>query len=438
MALLASAFGACCATAQTLGVATWNVGWLFDGATHAQWASACAKSGWPSDSAALPPAARAALAPLPYCNVHNGMAFPPERCRAARDDWPRAARYAPDHPCRDTADLAAWAAYEQKLSALRTMFARLDREGIGVVALQEVANAAAVGPILPPGWHVATTAELPGTPRIAQHVGVAWRPTVTLRALDAVTALADSGFPDRPLRPGLAFTVDVNGLAVRMLVVHLKAGCRSRTIDAPLGPTDAQLPAARADAIASDCAMLRYQMPALEAWIDAHAGVPFAVLGDFNRTLLREPPLDTARHRVRLDGSHPGDPLGPCSMRREQGRAVVRCPAATSALLAEINDNVPPGAVLWRATFVDNRPGSAIRKGSTGDCRIMGRHGELTHDGIDHVLISDTLKRQLESTALTMRAINYLDDQGNAFVATPDQALPSDHCPHAVWWARKR
>ena len=426
------------AAAEPLGVATWNVGWLFDRTTHARWTAACAEHAWPADTSVLSAANRAALSPLPYCNVHNGMAFPAERCRSTRDNWPQAARYPADHPCRDTADLATWPAYEQKLSALRAMFARLDRDGIGVVALQEVANAAAVAPILPPGWRVATTAEIAGTPRIAQHVGVAWRAGISVRGVDAVIALADSGLPDRPLRPGLAFTVDVEGLAVRVLVVHLKAGCRSRTIDAPLGPADAQLSGARRDAIASDCALLRYQLPALEAWIDAHARAPFAVVGDFNRSLLREPPLDTERHRVRLDGSHPGDPVGPCTMRREQGRAVVRCPTATGALLAEINDNVPPGAVLWRATFADNRPGTAIRKGTTGDCRIMGPHGELTHDGIDHVLISDSLKRQLAPASLTLRAINYVDDQGNAFKASAVAALPSDHCPHAVWWTRKR
>ena len=88
--------------------------------------------------------------------------------------------------------------------------------------------------ILPAGWSVATTRELPGTPAIAQHVGIAWRRGVRVRDVAPVNALADGGVPGRPLRPGLAFTVDVGGRPVRALVVHLKAGCRSRDLDAPL------------------------------------------------------------------------------------------------------------------------------------------------------------------------------------------------------------
>lgn len=422
------------AHAQSLGVATWNVGWLLDEATHARWTATCARHGWPRDTSTLPVDVRAALAPLPFCDVHNGMQFPPDQCRTRRDGWPTAARYPARHACRETADLATWPAYEQKVAALRAMFARLDREGVGLVALQEVSNAAAVAAILPAGWRVATTAELPGTPGIAQHVGVAWKAGVSVRAVEAVNSLADSGFGDRPLRPGLAFTVEVGGQPVRVLVVHLKAGCRSREIDAPLTARDARLPVARQDAIVSDCAMFRYQLPALETWIDAQAGRGFAVVGDFNRTLLREPTFDGDGYRVRLDGSRATDPLGPCTMRRENGRAVVRCAAATRAVFPELNDNAPKGAVLWRARFPDLGRGGAIPRASSGDCRIAGPHGELTHDGIDHVLISDALKRRLAGDALTMRVLNYEDAAGAPLQATATAALPSDHCPHVVVW----
>src|SRR4051812_35002321 len=63
---------------------------------------------------------------------------------------------------------------------------------------------------------------------------------------------------------------------MRLLSVHLKSGCARDPLDA-----------AR-----SGCAELARQVPALEAWIDAQAGAhrSFAVLGDFNRDLRREPP----------------------------------------------------------------------------------------------------------------------------------------------------
>ncbi len=97
--------------AEGFGVATWNLNWLLDEATHARWTAACARLGWPVNGEAP--------AGLPYCDVHNGMAFPPDACASTRDAWPQAARYPDDHPCRETADLATWTRYAQKLDAPR-------------------------------------------------------------------------------------------------------------------------------------------------------------------------------------------------------------------------------------------------------------------------------------------------------------------------------
>jgi len=62
---------------------------------------------------------------------------------------------------------------------------------------------------------------------------------------------------------------------MRLLSVHLKSGCARDPLDA-----------AR-----SGCHDLARQVPLLERWIDAQAGEhrSFAVLGDFNRDLRREP-----------------------------------------------------------------------------------------------------------------------------------------------------
>jgi endonuclease/exonuclease/phosphatase family metal-dependent hydrolase len=410
------------ASGVALGVATWNLAWLIDADTHARWVAACSRNGWPDDPRALPAAERATLADLPPCATHNGMAFPPGRCQSRRDGWPNAARYPDAHPCRDTADLATWPRYAEKLARLQAEFRRLDAAGVGLVAVQEVSSAAAVRAILPPGWSVTTTREFPGTPKIVQHVGIAWKSGVAVRDIAPVNALADSGVPGQPLRPGLAFTVDVGNQPVRALVVHLKAGCRSRDLDDP-GPV-----AGRASPAASDCATLRYQLPALEAWIDANAARDFALLGDFNRTLGREPAADSATSRTRIDGGSPATPVGPCVMRNEGGRRAVTCPARTRAFFPELNDGDPPGAVLWRA-----------RPATRGDrCRLPGPHGELAQDGIDHILIGAALKRRLTASALNLRIESYRDRNGAPWRATPDQALPSDHCPHVVTWTPRR
>jgi endonuclease/exonuclease/phosphatase family metal-dependent hydrolase len=426
------------AQAQGFGVATWNVHWLMDAATHARWTAACARLAWPVDAGALPPSDRATLAGLPFCDVHNGMAFPAEACESDRDGWPRAARYPDDHPCRETMDLAEPSRHARKHAALRAMWQRLDAMGVRLVALQEVFDASAVRAVMPPQWSVATTNELAGAPRIPQHVGVAWRRGLDVRAFELVGSLADSGDPARPLRPGLAFTVDVGERPVRVLVVHLKAGCRSRDLDTPLTSRDAALAAPRREAIASDCALLRYQLPALEAWIDANAARDFAVMGDFNRTLLREPVADSANYRTRQDGSAASDPLGRCVIERDGERAAVRCDVRTRAMFPELNDGEPPGAVLWRARFADMGRGGTIPKGSSGDCRVDGARGELTHDGIDHIVIAESLMRRLTPAALTMHAVNYRDDAGEPLRGGYHVALPSDHCPHVVRWIPRR
>jgi endonuclease/exonuclease/phosphatase family metal-dependent hydrolase len=71
------------------------------------------------------------------------------------------------------------------------------------------------------------------------------------------------------LRHGTDITISVSGREIRLLSIHLKSGCWGNPMHT----------ASRA------CRIMRRQLPALEAWIDARAeeGVPFIVLGDFNR-----------------------------------------------------------------------------------------------------------------------------------------------------------
>jgi endonuclease/exonuclease/phosphatase family metal-dependent hydrolase len=62
---------------------------------------------------------------------------------------------------------------------------------------------------------------------------------------------------------------------LRLLSVHLKSGCSRDSLDSTR----------------PSCSVLASQVPVLERWIDAQAAEhkPFAVLGDFNRDLRREP-----------------------------------------------------------------------------------------------------------------------------------------------------
>jgi hypothetical protein len=365
------------------------------------------------------------------------MRFPPEQCKSARDGWPPGRRYPPEHPCRDTADLASWSRYAEKVAALRAMFQRLDAQGVALIALQEVSGIAAVQQLLPPGWSAATTGELPGTPPIAQHVGIAWRRGIVVRDIEAINTVADSGVPSvrcgRDSRspstwrgnPSRTRRASEGGLP------QPRPRCAVRRARMPRCPTSGRmrsLPIARCCAISCRARNLdRCARPR-----------DFAVLGDFNRTLLREPLADSAdvqdaarwqrgrRSARSLHDGAPGHPLDR-AMHGAHARHVSRAQRRASAR-----------AVLWRARFADLGTGGAIRKGSSGDCSIAGAHGDLTHDGIDHVLISESLKRRLTPDALTLHAVNYQDVHGLQLHGARDLALPSDHCPHVVAWTGKR
>ena len=76
---------------------------------------------------------------------------------------------------------------------------------------------------------------------------------------------------------------------MRLLSVHLKSGCARDSLDSTR-PT---------------CGVLARQVPVLERWIDAQAAEhkPFAVLGDFNRDLRREPSGPSVW--AEIDDAHP-------------------------------------------------------------------------------------------------------------------------------------
>ncbi|MCU0257174.1 MAG: endonuclease/exonuclease/phosphatase family protein [Vicinamibacterales bacterium] len=128
------------------------------------------------------------------------------------------------------------------------------------------------------------------------------------------------------------------------------------------------------------CAVLARQVPALEAWIDARAseGVPFMVLGDFNRQLGRE--------------------QGPA--RDERGRTV--------AIWPEIDDGDPRGADLTNA-------GAGVRP-------VACRPGDKPRPAIDHLVLG-------EKAAAALREGSY---RMWPYPAEPRGARWPDHCIRSV------
>ncbi len=169
-------------------------------------------------------------------------------------------------PCNIIPD-ARWA--EEDLARLRGFTSRLT---IDVIALQETDGAEAAALVLPDRNFCFTKR------RHVQNVGFAIRRGIPYRCNADYRAL---GLPENDVRWGADMTLyPGTPREMRLLSIHLKSAC-NRDLLSSSRP---------------ECRTLQRQVPVLEDWIDrrARAGVPFAVLGDFNRRFDREkgPALD--------------------------------------------------------------------------------------------------------------------------------------------------
>jgi endonuclease/exonuclease/phosphatase family metal-dependent hydrolase len=215
---------------------------------------------------------------------------------------------------------------EADLDRLAGFAATIDAD---VIALQETDGVAAARRLFPEHEFCFTARQH------VQNVGFAIRRGLPHRCNDDYRAL---GLANNDVRWGADITL-FPGTAreIRLLAVHLKAGCAWDPLNANRDP----------------CRVLSQQVPVLEAWIDARAaeGTHFAVLGDFNRQLGRER----------------------APARDEAGRMI--------ALWPEIDDGDPPGANLTNA-------GAAARP-------VVCRPGDPLRPPIDHLVLGETLAAAL-------------------------------------------
>ncbi|WP_428490413.1 endonuclease/exonuclease/phosphatase family protein [Rhodopila sp.] len=149
---------------------------------------------------------------------------------------------------RSDADFDRLAQYAQKLDA-------------DLIAIEEVDGFRAASKVFPHDrYSIHMTHD-----HVVQRVGI-----VVRRGLkyDVNPDVAELG--EHHLRSGADITLHLGGFDLRVLAVHLKKGCR----DIPL-----------TKATGHACEELRDQVPVLADWITARRedGVPFLVLGDFNR-----------------------------------------------------------------------------------------------------------------------------------------------------------
>ena len=146
-------------------------------------------------------------------------------------------------------DIARLAAYAAALNA-------------DVIAIQEVDGAQMAAQVFPPDRYVIHMTH----DRVVQRVGLVVRRGLPFTVNPDDTALAP---PHSWLRSGADITLHLPNGPLRVLAVHLKTDCHFSSLRG-------HRPA---------CEVLARQVSPLAAWIRARAkaGVPFVVLGDFNR-----------------------------------------------------------------------------------------------------------------------------------------------------------
>lgn len=151
----------------------------------------------------------------------------------------------------------------EDIATLARYAAQLDAD---VIAIQEVDGRDIAARVFPPErYSIHMTGD-----HVVQRVGLVVRRGLAYDVNPDDTALALPGPPPAHLRSGADITLHLPGGELRVLAVHLKTGCERDPL------TRSHRPA---------CKTLAAQLPPLQAWIAARKaeGVPFIVLGDFNR-----------------------------------------------------------------------------------------------------------------------------------------------------------
>ena len=136
-----------------------------------------------------------------------------------------------------------------------------------VVAFQEVDGAQAAASVFPPDRYALYLTH----DEVVQRVGFAVRRGIEVHQNPDLVALDVDLAAHFRLRSGVDITIEVGGIKLRLLNVHLKSGCNEQRLS-NTGRT---------------CDTLRRQIAPLQGWIAQRReeGVPFLLMGDFNRRM---------------------------------------------------------------------------------------------------------------------------------------------------------
>ncbi|MCJ8321451.1 MAG: endonuclease/exonuclease/phosphatase family protein [Colwellia sp.] len=144
-----------------------------------------------------------------------------------------------------------------------------------VIALQEVEDGEWASKVLGDGYDYYFS-----TRNYVQRVGVAVKKSSGYKVTSREYKALDVG----RVRYGMDLTLTNGDKQLRLLAVHLKSGCFAKPLD---NETVTSMPDSSKRNVKEKraCTKLSKQIEPLESWIDERAkeGIPFMVLGDFNR-----------------------------------------------------------------------------------------------------------------------------------------------------------
>lgn len=402
------------ASATTLRIATWNLGWHVSQAELAPWIAQCGKSfdknvqsgvwevvprqtpgariGWEIDES-RPTLEGVDLAVMPPCGVYRS----PSRAGIAVTP-------------------ASWTKRNDQIAKVLRDDVRAD-----VIAFQEVSGAAAVREALGPAAADFEVCSYTGYK--VQRLAFAWRKSLGT-STGPCQDFRELSLPHLPLkdqvRPGLALTLQFAGQKIRFLTIHLKSACVSPLsrgkLDGNTGPDD-------------PCLVLQQQVGPLEMAIESlPKGVDHVVvMGDFNRNLRHE--------YARVQGAEPVRSDGSTDLTRVRPAGVV-----TRNLLLEVNDGQPASSklTLLSASCAGARDvvaacdAAKTRLLTQDERRILSDRTGLgcrNASGLVHLLASEGLAKVVTSTAKVP-----LGNLGRTLSPRPPQhpeplLAVSDHCP---------
>lgn len=153
----------------------------------------------------------------------------------------------------------------EDIDALRRYALLLDAD---VIAFQEVDGPEIAAQVFPPERYAVMTSN----DAIVQRVGFAVRRGIMVERNPDLVGLDLYPTAHRRLRSGADITLVLPGGRLRLLSVHLKSGCNHDRLTGNLART---------------CETLRGQIAPLKGWMAQRVdeGVPFVMLGDFNRRM---------------------------------------------------------------------------------------------------------------------------------------------------------